>query len=265
MNESNPGGSFLPPSDDFNHALAAYRQNGSHWSRYSFARRLCADRTVLDIGCGYGYGAAILSPLFRSYTGMDADRSAIQWASRVVSDKVSGTRFLDIDASSQALAGKTFETVLCFEVLEHVPAPRELLGMVLRFLAPGGVALLSTPNGIISQGDSKRFRSPFHVREYTASEVASMVQELGFGVRFYKEHRKDRLDAIALRWGMGEHRQRAPGGLRARAFAWFAERFDGPAFWTITTADPGEMMSPGYSTILVELVALVRPSPGVPV
>ena len=81
-----------------------------------------------------------------------------------------------------------------------------------------------------------------------------MVHELNFGARFYKEHRRDRLDAIALRWGMGEDRQRASEGLRSRAFEWFAERFDGPAFWTISPADPAEMMSPGYSTIVVELV-----------
>jgi len=38
-----------------------------------------------------------------------------------------------------------FDTVLCNEVLEHVPEPARLMAEVARVLKPGGVLLLTTP------------------------------------------------------------------------------------------------------------------------
>lgn len=39
-----------------------------------------------------------------------------------------------------------FDTIVCSEVIEHLENPRALLREVARLLAPGGLAVLSTPN-----------------------------------------------------------------------------------------------------------------------
>ena len=54
---------------------------------------------------------------------------------------------VDVYASGLALpfGAQTFDTVVCSEVLEHVPDPACLLAEVTRVLRPGGHLLLTTP------------------------------------------------------------------------------------------------------------------------
>lgn len=88
---------------------------------------------VLDIGCGekpYAY-------LFRwnYYVGVDLPSNSIQ----------SGV--VDAYASGLALpfASEVFDTVICSEVLEHVPDPGQLFIEARRVLRRGGHLLLTTP------------------------------------------------------------------------------------------------------------------------
>ena len=48
------------------------------------------------------------------------------------------------DAQALGLAGDTFETVLCTEVLEHLPEPQRAVDEIFRVLKPGGTVLLTT-------------------------------------------------------------------------------------------------------------------------
>ena len=48
------------------------------------------------------------------------------------------------DAQALGLAGDTFETVLCTEVLEHLPEPQRAIDEIFRVLKPGGMLLLTT-------------------------------------------------------------------------------------------------------------------------
>jgi SAM-dependent methyltransferase len=85
---------------------------------------------VLDVGAG-GMPYRDLFPHVGSYVAMDIPPSPN----------------MDVYGDGMALPFRdaTFDSVLCNEVLEHVPEPASLMGEVARVLRPGGVLLLSTP------------------------------------------------------------------------------------------------------------------------
>ncbi len=259
MSELNPGGSVPPGSDNLEEAVARYRGSGSHWRRYELAGQRLEGRDLLDLGCGHGLGAAIVGDADVRYVGVDPDAEAIAWARRVVMPERPRSRFLSVDEVAIALGDRRFGLVTCFEVLEHTEHPEELLRSAMERLAEGGALLLSTPNGAVSEGDPRRYRSPFHLREYTVDEVDRMVRRAGGQPRFYQERRRDRLDALALRLGYGAEPVRSSGGTGARIFAAFARRFDGPAYWRILPSEARAMRGRSYSTIVAEVT---RATPG---
>lgn len=57
-----------------------------------------------------------------------------------------------------------------FQVIEHFADPSAYLTEIARVLRPDGVALLSTPNRLQSDGEN-----PYHPREYTAGELAILL------------------------------------------------------------------------------------------
>jgi 2-polyprenyl-3-methyl-5-hydroxy-6-metoxy-1,4-benzoquinol methylase len=90
-----------------------------------------------------------------------------------------------------------FDAVICMAVIEHIPhTPRELVRMLASHVRPGGVLALDTPNiarywnrrrleeGLsIHQSLENQFFSdiPYegHHREYTAAEMAWMLEQVG--------------------------------------------------------------------------------------
>ena len=54
---------------------------------------------------------------------------------------------VDIRCDGQSLPFKEnlFDTILCIDVLEHVPNPHQMIAELVRVLKPGGVLILSTP------------------------------------------------------------------------------------------------------------------------
>jgi len=89
---------------------------------------------LLDVGCGTKPYRAVFGSV-TSYVGIE--RTGTLSKSKVV------------DAWADALAlpfpAASFDTVLCNEVLEHVPEPGRLFAEAARVLREGGTLILSTP------------------------------------------------------------------------------------------------------------------------
>lgn len=95
--------------------------------------------TILEIGCGQGAGANIIYRLFdpERYVGIDLDPKMIRRASR----KWSGLRnaaFLEGDASNLAFGDDTFDLVVDFGIIHHIPNWTDALAEVHRTLKAGG-------------------------------------------------------------------------------------------------------------------------------
>lgn len=104
-----------------------------------------AGRDVLDFGCGSGALSRLLASEFacRSVTGIDASAKAIDRARstavQALPDRAKAPAFIHAtDDRRIDLPDAGVDCVCCFDVLEHVPHPRETVAEWYRVLRPGG-------------------------------------------------------------------------------------------------------------------------------
>ena len=128
--------------------------------------RSCVKGRVLEIGTGTGYGVEILASVADSYITLDkycaVDKSSLPENVEVRECKVPPLPFDD----------ESFDTVVSFQVIEHIKHDKELVREVLRVLRRGGRFVVTTPNRPMSLT-----RNPWHVREYDAYELEMLLSE----------------------------------------------------------------------------------------
>lgn len=99
-------------------------------------------KRVLDVGCSSGYLAQPLSERGNTIVGIELDpvaaRAAEQFCERVL---VGNVEMMELP-----LEPKSFDVVLCGDVVEHLRDPVAALARLRAFLKPGGRVVLSTPN-----------------------------------------------------------------------------------------------------------------------
>jgi len=158
-----------------------------HVSRYRFAAPLVAGRSVLDAGCGVGYGSTdFATEPPRSYIGVDRSVQAIRVARWRYGAQ--GRRFLAADVGALPFRASQFDVVLSFEVVEHLGAVEPYLQELRRVLRPGGTCVVSTPNKRWFSGGLSIVRNPYHVREYYSAEFADLLREYFPAVTLMGQH-----------------------------------------------------------------------------
>lgn len=110
-----------------------------------FGARPMTSLRILDVGCGNGSMLAIpLARLGYTVTGLDPDEPSIHKA-RELAGTLPVSFFCTMLASFDPAL--RFDCVLCAEVLEHLDDPEAFLRDSAARLAPGGLLILSVPNG----------------------------------------------------------------------------------------------------------------------
>jgi 2-polyprenyl-3-methyl-5-hydroxy-6-metoxy-1,4-benzoquinol methylase len=160
-----------------------------HWLRYFFARQLAQEKRVLDIASGEGYGAGYLAGFAKSVDAFDVNAEAVAHARSVYGDnpRLSFTR-ADIESFFKDAKPESYDLVTAFEVIEHVDERQQLalLEGIRRVLAPGGVALISTPDKQL-YSDAKLMKNPFHVREMYREEFSELLSRVFSHLRIYEQ------------------------------------------------------------------------------
>ena len=140
-----------------------------HVMRYVFAGQFVADKRVLDVGCGYGYGANYLARKgAREVVGLDVSPDAIHFAKEHYSrQNLSFTKgdFLLFNDK------RKYDVVVAFEVIEHVSNAHAFLDKAKSLLRRNGLLICSTPNKRYSM------HPPYHVREYLPYEFWALLSE----------------------------------------------------------------------------------------
>lgn len=115
-------------------------------SRYKCAAKMGASgRSILELGCGEGIGAALLAETATSYTGVDLDDGAILMARKNFSGS-SKFNFIYDDFLDKTFG--SFQTVVSLDVVEHIYPQHEALYFkaIVENLTQDGIAIIGTPN-----------------------------------------------------------------------------------------------------------------------
>ncbi len=94
-------------------------------SRYKFSSKMIVGKkSVVEIGCGDGFGSQLLTQTVDNYTGIDVDNVFIEDAcQRFAGDP--GKEFLSHDIISGGPLDRPFESAVSLDVLEHIPEAHE--------------------------------------------------------------------------------------------------------------------------------------------
>jgi len=101
----------------------------SHIARYNWTLAGVVGKTVVDLGCGTGYGSFLLSFLAERVIGLDVDQESIEFAKR----QFEGVEFLVCDLEAVDVLPQA-DVYVAFEVLEHLEKPRALAEKIPGYL-----------------------------------------------------------------------------------------------------------------------------------
>jgi 2-polyprenyl-3-methyl-5-hydroxy-6-metoxy-1,4-benzoquinol methylase len=140
-------------------------------------------KSVLDIGCGYGWFEYLsLGWGVKHITGTELGEQDLTTAKKYLQDKK--VDFTVGSAIDLPFKQKTFDTVVSWEVIEHIPKLTEskMFSEVGRILKSNGVFYLSTPHRHpLSTALDPAFWLIGH-RHYTLNELRKYATQAGFKV-----------------------------------------------------------------------------------
>lgn len=129
----------------------------AHVARYAWAMQFVYGKTVIDLGCGCGYGAHMLSWGARDIAGYDVDPESVNFANSAF--MAGNLKFFQKDIEAVDVLPPA-QVYLAFEVLEHLHKPYELIPKIR------GTLIWSLP-----VGDGSRF----HRHVYSAQEAVDFL------------------------------------------------------------------------------------------
>jgi 2-polyprenyl-3-methyl-5-hydroxy-6-metoxy-1,4-benzoquinol methylase len=142
-----------------------------HLDRYNYIINLTADKNILDIACGSGFGSYIIATEgnAKQVIGVDLDNDAIRYANhKFQHNKIK--RFAE-DAVKFKYKEK-FDVIISFETIEHIQDYTAFINNLYDNLNENGKLVISTP--IIPCTTNKPI-NPYHVIEWSYQDFTKLL------------------------------------------------------------------------------------------
>lgn len=152
------------------------------WPRMAWLKKLL-DRlppgaSVLDLGCGSADPAGVEITKQHRLTGVDISQAQIDLARR----NVPTGHFLHGDAASVEFPAASFDAVVSFYTLEHIPRQehKAVLQRIHRWLRPGGLLLVSLEAGEYDDVVGEWLGVSMFISCFDPETTRRLVDEAGF-------------------------------------------------------------------------------------
>ena len=150
----------------------------AHLSIYDFATTFTRDKTILDAGCGTGYGTNYLleKGLGARVQGVDISSAAIHYCRRHYRNprlNFKAGNLLDLE-----FGDTKFDLVFASNVLEHVPNVDNVLDRLTFTLSENGTMLIAVPPVLTKDQLLDNFRNPYHLNNSHPKQWAAKLERL---------------------------------------------------------------------------------------
>lgn len=135
---------------------------------------------VLEIGAGIGNLTEFLCPGRQRYVATDVNGEHLDFLrARLKQSSNLATTICEASDHRDFVAfRKSFDTVICLNVLEHIPDDEATLANLLTALKPEGRAIILVPQGATAFGSLDE--GLLHQRRYSRSELSGKMSNAGF-------------------------------------------------------------------------------------
>lgn len=143
-----------------------------HYHRYSLVLKACANKKVLDIASGEGYGSHLISSVASEVIGVDVSQEAVQHATQKYTSQNLG--FVCGSADSIPFPDGYFDVIISFETIEHHDKHDESIAEYKRVLNPAGNLIISSPNKL-NYSDKVGYSNHYHILELYREELIALI------------------------------------------------------------------------------------------
>lgn len=162
----------------------AHLEGENEWPRMRWLNRLL-DRlqpgsSVLDLGCGSGDPAGKAISKHHNLTGVDISEAQINLARQ----NVPAGNFIHGDAASVDFPAASFDAVISFYTLEHIPRREHaaLMDRIFAWLDSGGYLLLSVEAGEADDITGQWLGVPMFFSTFDPETIKNMIEASGFKI-----------------------------------------------------------------------------------
>ncbi len=150
-----------------------FAHNYNNWILNKFTPYLGS--RLLEIGTGQGNFKAMLKEKTSFYASIDIDKDVIERARE--RDPAGTYEVADLAADDfvSKLSPYQFDTIICVNVLEHVPDHKAGLNNMISLLKPGGHLLLFVPSFLHLYNDLDKLAG--HLRRYRKGDIAELLEK----------------------------------------------------------------------------------------
>ena len=164
-----------------NNPLRRFLQKHLEFRNFRWLGLTDKHKNILEIGCGSGYGATLLSTLEpSSYVGIDLMPEQIsltaQW-------NLPGYTFRVMDAADmKEISSMSKDIIVVFGILHHIPRWREAIKECRRVLTHSGSLFVEEPNGSVIRNFDRLFHWGHAVSDFSLIEFEKELARTGFNI-----------------------------------------------------------------------------------